>query len=90
MHDRKAERLYEGFMGKPVHFAELLDVPDTFIEIGKVEQVFYTTREGKRVVRYVHAFDSRPRLLVADGGSEQESAALMIGSFRFSPRGFLG
>lgn len=87
--DSDTERLYEGFMGKKMRRTELLDVPNSFAHIGKALQICYSTIEDKKVVRYIHQFDHSPRLLVANSRNG-EGAALILGDFRFTSRGFIG
>ena len=85
----EARRLYEKFTGRKHTRTEILDVPDEFAHIGKVVLLCYLTKEGKKMVRYVHDFENPlPDLLV--GNRDREGTAIITGSFRFSSRGFIG
>lgn len=88
--DPQTERLYRGFMARDVKRVENLNVPDQWAKIGKVESIVYLTKEGIRVVRYVHDFE-KPLPDLLTGNLKRNGAALIVGGdFRFTPRGFVG
>ncbi len=87
----QAADLYRRFTGnEPWKEAQVVVEPDrdTFLRVGTVDGILYTTnRDGKRE-KYIHNFrpQSRPALLVSEDGKVARTHG---GDFTFTERGFV-
>lgn len=85
-----AVRLYEDFTGNRATRVSKVDMPDheTYLQVGNVDAILYSTNRGGKVERYKHDFrrKSRPLLIASPDGKELR---LIRGSFVFTNRGIV-
>lgn len=85
-----AIRLYEDFTGnRATRFSrEEVPVHDTYLQVGNVDAILYSTNRGGKVERYKHDFRraSRPLLIASPDGKELR---MIRGSFVFTNRGIV-
>lgn len=85
-----AVRLYEDFTGNRATRFTRHDIPDhdTYLQVGNVDAILYSTNRDGKVERYKHDFRraSRPLLIASPDGKELR---MIRGSFVFTNRGIV-
>lgn len=86
----QAKRLFAEFTGHDATRVNREEVPDysTYIKVGKVDAICYTTNRDGKVEHYKHTFrrQSRPLLVASHDGKD---IRLLRGAFRFTNRGIV-
>lgn len=87
---RAAIQLFEDFRERRPKRIKVVNVewPTAVMVIGHVDEIYYTTTHGKKVVSYRHPFQagSRPLLCSSADGSQ---LVLLGGRYKFTDRGIV-
>lgn len=82
-----AEKLYRAYHGEDPTSLEMLEIPETAMVLGVIDDITYTVIDDGEEVTYHHEFEDRPTLAVSSDG---RNIFILRGEWKFTERGIIG